>query len=319
MEVQNEMDELFESSESREKKFKPFNSFDPKDYLDLTLGSNEESKKVTVRFFPIDGKKYNRIVKTHNVTVDQEISKSGFKNFICSEKTEGIDNESYGGCPFCELNRNAYKAMQSATTDEEKERYKKIMKDNMTSDTAILNCIERGKEEEGLKFIKVNIKQDGSDILGQIKSIYKTRNEESINEGDGPYNVLSLEDGKDFSIEVKCNKEGKRSYTVTDLSKKKPAVADKELFDKIVSTAKSWDTVFKIKNYDYLKVIAEGSVPRFSKKQNKYVSKEEYETESNSQNESYKSGVIEQKVVNVKIAEKFENASDDNTDEELPF
>ena len=58
----------------------------------------------------------------------EEISESGYKNYICLEKSN-IDHEKYGKkCPFCELQREAYNESMNVMKDAE-EQVKELEKE----------------------------------------------------------------------------------------------------------------------------------------------------------------------------------------------
>ena len=160
------------------------NAFDAKNYLNVRLDveKGEYSKELKIRLLPIDkdsSTPFKRI-KMHNIKVPKEISKSGFKSYVCLEKVEDIDHEKYGSkCPFCEMNREAYKKFTEADNDVDKSRYKEISLQNIAGDVGIIRCIERGHEEDGPKFWKFNIRQDKTDPLNVIKKLFSTRLQES--------------------------------------------------------------------------------------------------------------------------------------------
>ena len=85
------------------------NTFNEKNYLNVRLDekSGETQKTLTIRLLPMDLETGNPFVKVHmhNVHVPKEVSKSGYKSYICLSKNKDIDHETYGNkCPFCELN-----------------------------------------------------------------------------------------------------------------------------------------------------------------------------------------------------------------------
>ena len=86
-------------------------AFNEKNYLNVRLDEGETEKTITIRLLPMDLETGNPFVKVHmhNVRVPKEVSKSGYKSYICLAKNKDIDHDTYGNrCPFCELNQNAY-------------------------------------------------------------------------------------------------------------------------------------------------------------------------------------------------------------------
>ena len=84
-----------------------------------------------------------------------------------------------------------------------KKRYKDISLQNRKNDSCIVRCIERGAEADGPKFYKFNVRKDGFDLYNKVKSLYTTRKQESINDGDEPENILDIYKGKDLKLTIK--------------------------------------------------------------------------------------------------------------------
>lgn len=259
------------------------NFFDEKNYLNIRLDGDQTTKETKIRLLPIDGKSQTPFKKihVHTIKVSKEISPSGWKSYICLEKTDGIDKEKYGNkCPFCELNREAYKNFTEATDDIEKKRWKTISLDNVSKEACIVRCIERGAEEDGPKFWKFNIRKDNTDPKGQIMDLYKTRLEESRDEGLDEENILDIRTGKDLKVTISLAAENRTSVKVVDYGKNKPLSTDEAQMMSWVNDSKDWSDVFAIKPYDYLKIILEGEVPFFDKKLNRWVTKVEYKNDA---------------------------------------
>ena len=304
--------------------------FDEKNYLNIRLSDNQTSKELKFRLLPIDGESNTPFKKihVHTVKVPKEVSPSGWKSYICIEKTEGIDRNIYGNkCPFCEMNREAYKKFSEATEPTIKERWKKISLDNIPKEACIVRGIERGAEEDGPKFWKFNIRKDKTDPKGQIMELYKTRLEESREEGLGDENILDINTGKDLKITISLasdNNQGENrsSVKIVDYGKNKPLSTDVNQMLEWLNDSKKWSDVFTIKPYDYLSVILEGEIPFFDKTMNKWVKKmdkiKEHEDQIND---------INQKIADAEAMTMINNNVDttmsipvmDATSEELPF
>lgn len=318
--------------------------FDPKNYLNtkLEISKGETFRETKIRLLPIDKDStspFKRIMMHSMSGLPKEISPSGFKSYVCLEKTEGIDHEKFGKkCPFCELNREAYKRSTEATDPDEKRRWQKISLDNKPNEVGILRCIERGHEEDGPKFLKANIRQDGMDLINKIKKIFNTRYQESIEmiedaKRDGedttdmhPLNILDLDEGKDFKLtftSVRDKNTGeptdKTSIDIADYGSVKPLSNNPELRDKWVEDPKVWSEVFTLKPYEYLKLLIDGERPWFSKKQNKYITKEEFDKEQEDGQEDlkYHEEDIDKKINEQKV--KVTNIAPVKETQELPF
>ena len=152
-----------------------------------------------------------------------------------------------------------------------KKRYKDISLQNRKNDSCIVRCIERGAEADGPKFYKFNVRKDGFDLYNKVKSLYTTRKQESINDGDEPENILDIYKGKDLKLTIKLVQDGKTSIDVIDCGKNKPLSKDPEEMERWINDPKKWSDVFAVKPTEYLKVIMDGKVPFFDKMQGKWV------------------------------------------------
>lgn len=306
-------------------------NFDEKNYLNVNLDyeNGELAKEIRIRLLPIDSKSNTpfKRIKMHNLKVPKTISKSGFKSYVCLEKTEDIDHEKYGKkCPFCEMNREAYKKSTEATNDVDKKRYQDISLANLSNDVGIIRCIERGHEEDGPKFWKFNIRQDKKDPLNVIKGLFATRLQESRDEGEEDLNILDLYEGKDLKLTIKCvldkntgKPTNKKTFEIVDYGKVKPISEDDELIDKWVNDSKVWSDVFVPKTYEYLSVLLDGEEPWFDRESGRWMAKSEYEAKNgynkkkNDEEDAETDKAIEHAVKVVTVE------TDDSDSDELPF
>ena len=214
-------------------------------------------------------------VYTHNVKVPKEVSKSGYKSYICLNKTPGIDHEVFGNkCPFCELNREAYS--ESTKTDDpvKKKALQEISVANLHRETVIVRCIQRGKEDEGVKFWKFNIRdKDKSDPYNQIMRLYKTRKEEAEAAGQ-KLNILDIYNGRDLNITII---DGNSAPAVSDAGFSTPLSKDENQMKQWIYDSKKWQDVFAIKPYEYLNIVSQMRIPWYDRDLGKWVDKEEYD------------------------------------------
>lgn len=253
------------------------NIFNVNNYLNVKLDKNEDKKVLKIRVLPIDKdtpKPFKKIFM-HSVKLTPEQqgkNSSKWKSYICLKRTEGIDHEALGcKCPFCEENSKAYKAYTEATNEVEKEAYKEIFKSYFANEYGIIRCIERGHEEDGPKFWKFPIRQDGKDPMNTINRLYHSQKEESIEMGESPLNILDINDGKDFKITIEAvydkqnNRTDKTSISIEPYGKRKPLSEDVNEMIKWVNDEKKWSDVFVAKPYDYLSLIIDKKVPFYDK------------------------------------------------------
>ena len=316
-----------------------FTAFDAKNYLNVKLGKNETSKELKIRLLPVD-KNTDSPFKTiymHQIQVAPEISSSGWKSYVCLNKTDDIDHEVLGNkCPFCEMNKIAYDNMKKAEAEDntvERERWKKISLANRYSEVCVIRCIERGAEDDGPKFWKFNVRSDGKDPKNLIKNLYKTRKQESIDEAleenDGvlpknfvPENILDLYEGKDLKVTISAvfDKEGRRtnktSISIVDYGKNKPLSKYDEDIDDWVNDDKVWSDVFVAKPYEYLSIILDGEVPFFDKTNKKWVSKGRVRDEDTKKHLKEESEHRERYEKAKRKAVEYDDDYDDNEEEE---
>lgn len=304
--------------------------FDEKNYLNIRLSDNQTTKELKFRLLPIDGESNTPFKKihVHTVKVPKEVSPSGWKSYICIEKTDGIDRNIYGSkCPFCEMNREAYKKFSEATEPTIKERWKKISLDNIPKEACIVRGIERGAEEDGPKFWKFNIRKDKTDPKGQIMELYKTRLEESREEGLEDENILDINTGKDLKITISLasdNNQGENrtSVKIVDYGKNKPLSTDVNQMLEWVNDSKKWSDVFTIKPYDYLSVILEGEIPFYDKTLNKWVKKMDKLKEQENQINDINQKIADAEamtIMNDNVDVTMSTPVMDATSDELPF
>lgn len=246
----NITDEAMEDEVSEKRQVRT--TFDAKNYLNVKLANNENSKELRIRLLPVDKDTNSPFKKIymHQIKVAPEIAQSGWKSYVCLAKTEDIDHEEFGDdCPFCEMNKTAYEKVLEANKlakeanereDYEEEaaqkniadRWKKISLANKPSEVCVLRCIERGHEEDGPKFWKFNVRDDKKDPKNTIKELWKMRKQESIDEALEEYevrsvddlpddfvprNILDLENGRDLKVTISrvFDKEGKPTKKTT--------------------------------------------------------------------------------------------------------
>lgn len=237
-----------------------FNSFDPKNYLDTRLKNGEKTKEIRVRLLPNPGQPgYSPFIKVHTHSVNKlpkEVSESGFKSYICLEKSD-IDHEKFGKkCPFCELQRSAYNESLSIMLEAEtkvkeleieynklisegnkieaieiqskmseikrdaemkKKKLQELSINNIPRETVIMRVIERGKESEGPKFWKVNVSRRGDDAYSLIKKLAERLYKEGLEEGVEE-NLYDSFKGRDIIITISGSDNDKDNKTTTTVT-----------------------------------------------------------------------------------------------------
>lgn len=300
-----------------------FNSFDPKNYLDTRLKNGEKTKEIRVRLLPNPGQPgYSPFIKVHTHSVNKlpkEVSESGFKSYICLEKSD-IDHEKFGKkCPFCELQRSAYNESVSETDPTKKEKLKELSLGNIARETIIMRVIERGKESEGPKFWKVNVSRRGDDAYSLIKKLAERLYKEGLEEGVEE-NLYDSFKGRDIIITISGSdndKDNKTTTTVTQALSQTPISKDEALMSEWINDTKKWSDVFVVKPYEYLSIISTGEIPWFDRESGKWIPK----TTADAQRDAANAKVEAEVEAQMTKAEAEVNTMfmDDKDEEDLPF
>ena len=314
--------EALENSEKKRNAYVATSNYDAKNYLNVKLENGEDEKKIYIRIITIDKDSSSPFqhIHMHTVGVPKEISENGYKSYVCLNRTHGKYTEKLGtACPFCEERKHAY---EKFTEYKEKGENNIAMEwrdrslSMIPNEVSIIRCIERGKEDEGVKFWKFNLRSDEMDPEHQIRKLFNDKKEECEIEKKPVENILDIDTGYDLKVTVKrrYDKEGKpTNKTITTVSlfgSPKPLTDNPELRDKWLNDAKVWSDVFVAKPYDYLKVILDGDTPWFDRENNKWIKKmspEEYKKKKEQEKSESERKADEQ----IKAAEK--NAIDGNT------
>ena len=250
--------------------------FDTKNYLQARLGENETSKTLTIRLLPItpDSNTAFQKIRMHTVRVNKEVSASGWKTFVCPPKNT-VDGKIMGDkCPFCEISAKARELKNNALDEPTKKKYGDVEFMNRAKDMWIVRCIERGHEEDGVKFWLFPDNRQGKGVFDQIRNLAKVRSEAAAAKGN-QYSIYDVNNGLDLIVTLSKGADGKTTTLILDSGIPCPITDDFELGEKWINDPKKWYEVYTVKPYEYMAIIAEGKVPVFSKEANKYVSKDE--------------------------------------------
>lgn len=248
--------------------------FDAKNYLSARLGPNEKSKSLTIRLLPFSkngGTCFHKVMM-HTVRVNPEVSQSGWKSFVCPILNELDSEEKFGdACPFCETSAKAKEMRFSAKDEASRKKYGDIEFMTKPKEMWIVRCIERGHEDDGVKFWMFT---NTSKILDEIDTLTKHRIESAAKRGE-KYNPLSIRDGMDLIVTLTRGDGGKTNVHVMDDNPHSALSDDENQIAEWVNDSKEWTDVYTVKPYEYMAIIASGGVPVFDKETKKYVDKTE--------------------------------------------
>lgn len=310
--IRRQREELQQNKEQQQPKKKV--EFNEKNYLNLRLDSKKETTRtVKVRILPVSADDPNTflILHTHSMKVSTDISKSGYKSFICLNE-EKLKEHDGRGCPLCKKSAELLTECNTLPNDEaHKVQRKALFKEAMqykAKETFIVRVIEREHEDEGVKFWRFNAHNDGTGIYDQLMSIFDNRAKESIDDGDAfykvvtnlengkyeyvkiekeeydtlsedertiiPYNVFDLNEGKDFIITLEyVPTTEKTTLKISDAGKPTPLSKNPGLALSWVNDEKTWNDLYSLKPYEYLDLVADKKIPFFDKNNQKWIDK----------------------------------------------
>ncbi len=148
---------------------------------------------------------------------------------------------------------------------------RKIANNYKSRDFYIVRGIERGKEEEGVKFWRF---PSGDNCIIPKLTPLMTHLEKKSPGAGAIWRPDAL--GRDIVITIvrdTVKKFSKVSQIITD--DPSPLCVDQELADKWINDPLTWKDIYKKKSIDYLRIVAEGSEPVWDSEKGGFVAKVE--------------------------------------------
>ena len=266
--------------------------FTPKNYLSARLNPGQTTKTLTIRLLPFspDGNDPFKKVFIHTVKVSKDVSSGGWKTFVCPTHNEMGDK-----CPFCEVSEEAKKMRLKTESVAERKNYGDIEFMNKAKAAWIVRCIERGHEEDGVKFWLFNDSRKGDGVYDKIIKIYNERKKSAERKGKTS-NIFDLNDGKDLIITLSKDSNGKTVIQIVDDEDRSPLTEDFDLGMSWINDSKKWDEVYTVKPYKYMEIIVKGGIPVWDKVNGGYVdSQEKAEKDRKAAEEELKENLTEHK------------------------
>ena len=294
-------------------------AFDVKNYLNVRLSPSETSKTLTIRLLPSSEQSNTPFEKVymHTVKVSKEVSDSGWKTLPCP--THNHSNLSEGeSCPFCDLAEQAKKMMFASTNESEKTKYREISNLNRAREMWVVRCIERGHEEDGVKFWLMPNSKDGA--YAKIMGVWNNRWNKAQEKGQ-VNNIFDLNNGKDLDITITKSSDGKNVISVVDADEKSPLTDDYEKGMSWIKDSKKWSDVYKVKPYEYMEILCNCGVPVYSKEKGCYVDKEaeKEEKEERAQADAETNYTAQPIDYTVIVPQSNSNEGNNESVEDLPF
>ena len=258
---------------AQEKKTKFNVEFDEKHYLNTRLSKGEDKREIVVRLLPFSEKETSPFKKVyvHSVKITNEKGEKQWKKFMCPEKMGKSD-----GCPFCETAARARQLRFDSTDELKKAQYKDQEFMNSVKEYWLVRCIERGHEEDGVKFWRFADARNGEGIWDKIYDLFETKKKRGVE-------IFDLYKGKDLVITVKRQVNGEKEklvYQIQDDEMIKPLSESEEQMEKWVNDSMTWEDVYSVKDYDYLSLIVLGEYPVWDKNEKKWVAKSSLDSTS---------------------------------------
>lgn len=279
--VNQDVNELFDDGDGNKSYVSQHQKvvFNEKNYLNTRLGDNEQKRTLNIRIIlteDIDGKKKFAIpVNVHSLKLSlnqnkqSKVGKSGYKSFICLNDKH-IVTDSDNGCPLCKKKNEIFAEANEITDANEKKAVCKKAYGYDTKTSYIVRCIERGHEDEGIKFWRFNKHDDGSGPFDVIKEL-------CINYYNAGINIFDYKNGYDLIITLTKSSNKKNPNApdktaikiMTDVISR-PLGSDEQIKGWVNDT-KDWRDMYRAKSYDYLAIIADDKTPVFNQELNKWV------------------------------------------------
>jgi hypothetical protein len=269
--------------------------YDLKNYFNTYIKEGIKSATKQIRVLPTaDGSTPFVEIHAHKVQVDGE-----WKTFPC------LKHEKGEACPFCE----AREALLATGKDSDKELAKKYNARKMY----VVKVIDRENEEEGVKFWRFNhdYRKEGiyDKIIGVLNAIKK--------------DVTNADNGRDLLLTINRNQNG--IPVVSAVASLDPSVLSEDQDQKAewLEDARTWEDVYSVRSYDYLKIIVRGGIPVWDKDEKTFVDKASIGTDENATLEGELTMGVENVKANVQAAASTQaetvTTSSDEDDDDLPF
>lgn len=251
--------------------------FDTKNYLQARLGKDEQSKKLTIRLLPFSpngGTPFEKVYM-HTVKVNKELSASGWKTFVCPINNKKNGQTMGDSCPFCDISAQSRELKSKALDEPTKKKYGDLEFINKAKEMWIVRCIERGHEEDGPKFWMFSSSKKKDGVYDKIVNLAIIRNEEHKEANGKEYSIFDVNNGRDLIVTLTKTADGKTSVQITDVSVEKPLSQNAEQAEEWINNDKKWYEVYTVKSKEYMEIVANGGIPKYSKELGKYIDKDE--------------------------------------------
>jgi hypothetical protein len=139
------------------------------------------------------------------------------------------------------------------------------------------------------------------------------------------HDVTDIENGRDLNVVIVRDGQSSVVQSVSYPLETSLLSSNDEKVKEWTEDTRTWEDVYSLRNYDYLKIIVKGDTPVWDKDGKCYVGKLELESRTNSPSNSDDGLEDELEVGTTKVETKKESetvsasTSDDDDDDDLPF
>jgi len=132
----------------------------------------------------------------------------------------------------------------------------------------VVRVIERGNEEEGVKFWRFNYSWTKDGTLDKIMTAMKAV----------AHDITNPNTGRDLTLEINRNQFGIPVVnSITYPLESTTLTSNVEQGKEWLGDTRTWRDVYSTRDYDYLKIVVRGDVPVYDKTQEKFVGRKEQE------------------------------------------
>lgn len=275
-------------------------------YFGIRLPDGVNEQQIQVRILPNPDKTNpNPFQEVYGHKI--QTASGRWQTFLCPKEHNDTD------CPFCQ----ARTELLSTGDAEDKKDAKKYN----TKKMYVVKIIQRDKENEGVKFWRFAHSYSNQGILDKIVAIIKMKKTD----------VSNPQTGRDLYLDVKRDQFG-NAVVSSILDGDASIITENEgLYNKWVNDERTWEDVYSVKPYDFLRLVVEGEEPYYDKDTKSYVTKDVYEAKkekksndlSSSGEISMGNGAVTENGIKTKlpmtVISDSKDISDDDDDDDLPF
>lgn len=255
MSKQSSFDSIIKQYETNSVSYNKSNSskeYDLKNYFTTHIPDKQLQATKRIRILPTeDGSTPFKEIWGHKAQVGGE-----WKTYACLKHEKGTD------CPFCEA-REALLSMDN-------EASKDLAKQYSARKMYVVKVIDRDNEDHGVKFWRFNHDYNKKGAFDLIFGLLKAINKD----------ITDVETGRDLIILVSRDANNRPRISTINSADPSPLSESKDLAKKWLSDTRTWEDVYSVRDYDYLRIVVEGGVPVWSKEAKKYVNKEKVNSDS---------------------------------------